>query len=183
MKYLLLLLFFFTKEVRCQAKDGFDEFVEQLKTRQREAVGKSLQDFSATALDGKIYTNQDVGKRTTFLNFWFESCHPCIAEIPMLNRLYNLYKDTSGFQFYAITFETKENAERAVKKYKIQYPILLLSHDSAQVLNLGFGYPTNMILNKEGRISYITIGGSLDANENDRMIEKYFKPEIEKLLR
>ncbi|MGN6400162.1 MAG: hypothetical protein ACTHMD_06910, partial [Flavisolibacter sp.] len=61
MKYLLLLLFFFTKEVHSQAKDGFDEFVEQLKTRQREAVGKLLQDFRATALDGKIYTNQDVG--------------------------------------------------------------------------------------------------------------------------
>jgi thiol-disulfide isomerase/thioredoxin len=184
MKYCLLLLIFFSaKNVNSQAKDGIDEFIEMFKLRIKEVVGKPLPGFKATGLDGKIYSNQNIRGKATFVNFWFESCHPCIAEIPMLNRLYNLYKDTASFQFYAITFETKENAERAMKKYNIQYPILLLLHDSAQVLNFKLGYPTNMILNKEGKISYITVGGSLDAKESDQMIEKYFIPELQKLLK
>lgn len=170
-----------------QSKDSTDaaieEYIQFSKHFTKDIPGKTFPAFKATGLDGKVYTNENIQGKVTFVNFWFESCHPCITEIPMLNRLYSLFKDTPGFQFYAITFETKENAERAVKNYGIEYPVLLVSYGSVQVLNFKAGYPTNMILDREGKVNFCTNGGLSNPELADRLVDKYFKPGLEKLLK
>jgi thiol-disulfide isomerase/thioredoxin len=188
MRFLVLLFtsFLLTKGYS-QSIDSIDaaieEYIQVSKHFTKDIPGKSFPAFTATGLDGKTYTNENIKGKATFLNFWFESCHPCISEIPMLNRLYNLFKDKPEFQFYAITFETKENAERAVKKYGIEYPVLLVSHSSAQLLNFKAGYPTNMILNKDGKVTSCLTGGFSNPKYGDRLVDKYFKSELEKLLK
>jgi thiol-disulfide isomerase/thioredoxin len=141
---------------------------------------KELPDFTARDLNGKIYTSNTVmNQKVTFMNFWFIACAPCIAEIPNLNRLYDMMKDNPDFHFFAITYEKEAQAKEAIKKYDIRFPVLLVSPNEAQQLTFGRGYPTNMVLDKEGKIYSILSGGSLKPGPE---LELYWKQEIEKLL-
>lgn len=48
-------------------------------------VQGGLQSFSATALDGSSFTQDDIAaKDITMINFWSLTCRPCIAEMPDL---------------------------------------------------------------------------------------------------
>jgi len=114
------------------------------------------------------------------MNFWFVSCAPCIAEIPNLNRLYDMTKDSPDFHFFAITYEPEANAKEAIRKYDIRFPVLLTSPKEAQRLTYGRGYPTSMVLDREGRIHSILSGGSPNP-ESD--FESYWKQEMDKILR
>lgn len=184
MKHLFLVsVLFFSVTANSQTRDSADKFSELSKMLNDlfgEIDGKELPAFTAKDLDGKTHTNKDILAKATFLNFWFAGCPPCIAEIPQLNRLYNMFKDSAGVQFYSITYETEENAKRAVSKYGINYPVLLVSPDVATLLKFGWGYPTNIILDGKGIIRYSLTGGS---TEKAKEIDEYFKPGVKRLLK
>src|SRR5690349_10846086 len=70
--------------------------------------GKVLPPFLARDLNGNTVTLETLRGKVVYLNFWFLSCAPCIAEIPNLNRLYENTKNLPGFAFYTITYEPEE---------------------------------------------------------------------------
>ncbi|MDQ3549933.1 MAG: redoxin domain-containing protein [Bacteroidota bacterium] len=184
MKHLFLLgILLFSITANSQTKDSADKFSELSKMLNDffgDIDGKELPAFTAKDLEGKTYTNKNILAKATFLNFWFAGCQPCIAEIPHLNRLYKTFKDSTGVQFYSITYETEENARKAVNKHGINYPVVLVSHDTAKLLNFGRGYPTNIILDGKGKIRYSLSGGS---KETAKEIDEYFRPGVERLLK
>lgn len=181
--FLPLVVFVFSA-ANSQVKDSMEEMeMTRLLNESwfENVTGKVLPDFMAKDLNGKSYTNNTVrSRKATFLNFWFVSCAPCIAEIPNLNRLYNMMKDSSDFQFFAITWESEAKAKEAIEKYNIHYPVLLISPNEARQLTFGRGYPTSMVLDKEGKIRSILSGGSSEPVSG---FELYWKQEIEKLLK
>lgn len=142
--------------------------------------GKALPRFTARDLKGKSYSlNSLKSAKVTFINLWFISCPPCIAEIPNLNRLYESMKDSTEFQFFAITRESELSVKEAIHKYGIRFPVLLTSDSTSFKLTFGNGYPANMVLNSNGEIQFILSGGSLKPTPN---WEFYFKREILKIL-
>ncbi|HEX6168693.1 MAG TPA: TlpA disulfide reductase family protein [Chitinophagaceae bacterium] len=139
--------------------------------------GNILPPFTAKDLNGKVYTEKDIMATATFLNFWFAACQPCIEEIPQLNRLYHLFKDSSDIKFFALTFETREASLKFVKKYNVKFPILLVSKETIKTLLLKRGYPTNMVIDSNRSVHTITHGF-----KNPDHFVLYFKRELEKLL-
>ncbi len=98
--------FFFPFLLACftaygQNKDSLNEMEQRRVLNEsffKNITGESLPDFTAKNLSGISYSaNKLKNGKVTFLSFWFESCAPCIAEIPNLNRLYSMTKDNSGF--------------------------------------------------------------------------------------
>jgi thiol-disulfide isomerase/thioredoxin len=145
-----------------------------------DASQNLLPDFKTKDLDGRSYTKKDLlNGKITFINLWFVACPPCIAEIPNLNRLYEIMKDKPGFQFFAITYDTDSIARDAIKKYEIRFPVLTVSVKEALSLTFGKGFPTNMIVDKEEKIRSVFWGG---ASSTGRGFELFWKMEIEKLL-
>lgn len=141
-----------------------------------------LPDFTAKDLAGNTYTNNNVRNgKVTFINLWFISCLPCIAEIPNLNRLYDMMKSRTDFQFFAITYESETDVREAIKKYDIRFPVLLISGKEAMKLTFGSGFPANIVLDKEGKMRFLLSGGSLNPDSSG--FELYWKQEIEKLLK
>lgn len=142
-------------------------------------LGKVLPAFTAKDLNGTIYTNSyTTNGKVTFMNFWFTACTPCIVEIPNLNRLYDMVKGNPEVQFFAITWDTEEQARKTIKKYNIQFLVLLISQIEANQINFGRGYPTNTVLDKKGKIRSILSGGSRDAGDE---FEKYWNREINRI--
>ena len=106
------------------------------------------------------------------LNFWFIKCPPCRKEIPDLNKLAHTFRDDEVV-FLGFATDSEEKLRNFLKKNTFSY-----HHASANALinNFGIrGFPTNMIIDKKGKISFNEMGGR--AGIYDLM-----KTKIEELL-
>lgn len=178
--FLAVALFSFSK-IYSQTKDSSDQIKQIINTYNLmfgKVDGKELTDFKAKDLEGCVYTNKDFKDKITFLNLWFADCAPCIEEIPYLNRLYQMFKDSAAFQLYAMTFENKETAMQIIDKYEIKFPILLASQKTVRSLTFGRGFPTNIILDSLGKVQIIYGGIKYPKSE----VDVFFKNELDKLL-
>ncbi|NCU05754.1 MAG: TlpA family protein disulfide reductase, partial [Chitinophagaceae bacterium] len=127
--------------------------------------------FAATSVFGKVYKSEMLTGKTTFVNFWFRNCAPCIAELKSLNQLYSDNKLNPNFLMISFTYEDDNTVKQFIEEYNIQYDIISLSRDECKRLNFSNGYPTNFIYDKNSRITFMKVGGSI----NERDVEKEFK--------
>ena len=68
---------------------------------------KKLPSFNLKTLLGEYFTSEKLKGKPTMINFWFTTCPPCIAEMPVLNKIAEKYKNE--INFIAITYETQSN--------------------------------------------------------------------------
>jgi thiol-disulfide isomerase/thioredoxin len=144
-------------------------------------IGKPYVDFTATSLDNKRITEKQLIGKVTLLNFWFEGCSPCIAEIDDFNELYLKHKDNPDFQFISFTKDEAERAENAKLKYNILYPICPVSWDECYRLIFNGGFPTIIITGKDGKIIYIESGGSTKKEVVKKQVQLFEQKIVEAL--
>jgi len=136
-----------------------------------------------TFKDGnQIINNNDLKGKVVFINFWFEGCHPCIAEVEALNELYEKLRDNKDFLFVSISTDDKKIIARVKEKYAIKYPVISSTHTDCQQLNFNCGFPTSIIVDKNGMIKFFHNGGSIEKDIANEYILKSVLPKIESLL-
>lgn len=136
---------------------------EQKQAELRDCiVGKQFPAFSATTINGKRYSDADLKGKVVLVTSWFASCPPCIAEMPLLDELNKKYKDQ---EFLLLSFSADDvgRINRFLKERPITYEIFpsseaLIMHS----MQTSYGYPTNVIVNKEGKIVEFRIGTPTD---------------------
>jgi peroxiredoxin len=100
------------------------------------------------------------------INFWFIACKPCNMEMPELNKLVAKYKG-SDVEFLAIALDDPSQLKSFLKKTDFDYQVLSISQKDVAPLNIT-GYPTHLILNRDGQIVFKSMGynpGSIEALE------------------
>ncbi|HET6993365.1 MAG TPA: TlpA disulfide reductase family protein [Chitinophagaceae bacterium] len=142
----------------------------------------AFRDFSGNTTDGRIYTQDSLKNKVTFVNFWFEHCAPCVAEFDALNKLYNKYKNNPGFRFISITFEKPEDIKRIVKEQHLDFPIIILEREKIYPLIFQLGFPTTIIVDQTGKISYIKTGGPVEKKLAQQQVDLVFSKQIDRLL-
>ena len=179
--FIMTLIFILGKDVSfAQAsEEKIKMFLDTLETGGIYFIGKAMPDFKMKSNTGKWYTNESLKNKISFLNFWFQYCQPCIAEMEALNNIYREFGKDKNFQFLSITYETRQTIDSISAKYKIAYPVLSTSADSVSLLNFGRGFPVTMVIDKEGKIAFLTFGGTT----NPRAADLYFKNNVYPLLR
>ncbi len=120
-------------------------------------------EFSLKSLSGEDFNLADYRGRVVMLNFWATWCGPCKWEIPILNELYNLYKDDGVIVVgVAITSGSKDNIESFMKSYKIDYPILYGSDEEIARLVYTYGnfpsIPSTFLINQKGEVTKYFVG-------------------------
>ncbi|MBI2729871.1 MAG: TlpA family protein disulfide reductase [Sphingobacteriales bacterium] len=169
----ILIVSFLPKNMYCQAIVEADSgAIEKYKEALKKYIGKESVDFVIKGSNGKSVSKKDLVGKVTFMNFWFESCPPCVAEFDALNRVYNEFKGQTKFQFVSFTFENKEAVERVTKKYALEFPIYYTSYEKCSLLNFNQGYPTNIIFNEKGQIIYFNAGGPTTNSEANKIINE-----------
>ena len=141
-----------------------------------------FKNFSATTYNGIPYTTDSLKGKTTFVNFWYEGCLPCLAEFDALNDLYDLYKNNPLFQFLSFTSESKENALRVADKFKLKYPVICIEKDNIYNMIFNLGFPTSLIIDKNEKIRFIVCGGFSDQENAKRRIDSIFINELDNIL-
>ena len=116
-----------------------------------ELVGKGLPDFKGIDVNTKPFLSSSLEGKIVVINFWFEACPPCVKEIPELNILVEKYgKD--GVKFIAITYDLSKQAKKFQKQSGYKYEIVSLTNDEISKLNINHGYPSNILIGKDGKI-------------------------------
>jgi len=134
--------------------------------------GEEMPYLNAHDLSGNSF-DRDSLKPIVFYNFWFISCHPCIAEIPMFDSLAFEYKDS--ISFVAVTFENKENIEAFLKKHQFRFQHFLMDRSILEDLYFVDGYPIT-IITYQNKIVYCKYGGQDGSS-------KYFTAVTQQLRR
>jgi hypothetical protein len=61
--------------------------------------------------------------KITFINFWFASCAPCVAEFQALEKFYNQINPWKTLNLFLSLFEADSVIERVKKTNNLTYPI------------------------------------------------------------
>jgi thiol-disulfide isomerase/thioredoxin len=147
-------------------------------------IGKELPDYSLVGRSGKTYTNESLKGKVVVFNFWYVNCGPCIVEIPVLNRLYLSYKNNNDLVFISILRDAEEDLEKFLEKgltKRIDYEVI---PNSKAIMRGTFKihvFPTNLFVDREGKIFMKTIGGIMDSKDEQKL-EAKFRSIIDKEL-
>ena len=99
-------------------------------------------------LYGRRIRNLDLAGRPTLINFFFETCGPCIKEVPMLNSYRRRHQE---FNYLAVTPDDAETAKRFVKQRSFDWPVAYDGKPFIDAMKVK-GYPTYFLVASDGRI-------------------------------
>jgi peroxiredoxin len=116
-------------------------------------------DVSLPTLDGRRVAMKDFRGRLVLVNFWATWCVPCQWEMPLMERLYQAYRDR-GFVILAISIDQgdPERVRAFVRDRKLTYPVALdPSHEVARAFGVT-GLPATLLVGPDGIIKGVTYG-------------------------
>jgi thiol-disulfide isomerase/thioredoxin len=125
-----------------------------------EEEGPLMPDFQLENLEGDIVSSEEFEGKVLLIDFWATWCPPCEKAIP---ALVDMKKELGGeeFEVIGITLDEKRaipEVKSFIKKYNINYPILLGDEDTKKDFGGIPGIPTMFIVDKDGKIVDKTVG-------------------------
>ena|GEM_PF-5756365 len=90
--------------------------------------------LALTTLDGRPAKFSDYTAPVTVLAFWATWCHPCLDELPYLEKLHQLYKNDREVSIVAVSIDSPsalERVETQVAELGLTFPVL---HDPGKKL-------------------------------------------------
>jgi cytochrome c biogenesis protein CcmG/thiol:disulfide interchange protein DsbE len=137
-------------------------------------------DVTFQDLQGKNLTLASLKGKVVVVNFWATWCDPCRVEIPWLIRLQQTYV-SKGFTMVGVAMD--EDGKSVVDPFvqsthfdvggqqmTMNYPIVLGNDDIANKFGGMLGFPTSIVISRDGKIAKRYIG---IVNEAD--LEKQIK--------
>ena len=140
------------------------------RAKEKESIGLPFPQFNVMLNDVHV-TKDSLKGKVVFINFWFEACPPCIAELPALNDLYKTFSPNEKMSFISFTFERPEKILLLKKKFGILYPVVSVNRQECYHLNQNNGFPTSIILDANGIIKYLFTGSTTDSRKAKRFIK------------
>ncbi|MES2278589.1 MAG: TlpA disulfide reductase family protein [Bacteroidota bacterium] len=126
------------------------------------ATGEAIRPFKIKDVNGKKIEAKDWAGKTVVLNFWFIGCPPCRAEIPDLNKLALKYKDNPNVIFIAVALDEGYEVADFVKKNPLAYHLAYDGRSIAGLFNINL-YPTNVVVDKQGKVQLHYSGGYMNG--------------------
>jgi len=140
-----------------------DETTLAWASLQKGMINKPAPKLEASDINGKNVALSKLKGKVVVLNFWFTSCPPCKAEIPVLNTLVSRYKG-SDVVFLSVTFDNAKD----VKTFLKSHPFLYRTISGADKICNDFkivAYPTHFVIDKRGYVRFMKLGGENISTE------------------
>jgi len=133
--------------------------------------GSPAPEFQLMRADGGFIRLEDYRGKVVLLNFWATWCLPCRSEMPLIQATYD---QLGGQGFVALGVNFDEPAQDVIafgEELGIGFPLLLDPGGEIQRLYRVVGYPTSVILDRQGRITAYHIG-ILAKSQLDQYLEQ-----------
>jgi thiol-disulfide isomerase/thioredoxin len=109
-------------------------------------------------LSGKPRNLDEFAGKVLLINFWASWCRPCIEEMPGIRRLIEAMGEKPFAVIGVNVGEGERRVQAAVKRLRMEYPILL-DKDSTEFKSWGGKVlPTAYVLDGSGRVRYLARG-------------------------
>ena len=143
---------------------------EVIPIAERQLAGQ----ISADVLDGGTFSLSAHQGEVVFINFWGAWCGPCAAEAPILDSIYEQFKD-EGVLVVGIAVRDVEDLTRAfIKNNDISYPNIF-DFNARSAVELGHipvrGLPQSVAVDRHGRIAGV-YAGAVTAGDVEPVLEQ-----------
>lgn len=151
--------------------------MESMGTGQGISDMKKIPEFKAKTSDGKDVSN-DIFKdsKLTLVNVWGSWCHPCVEELPELQKVYEKMKD-KGVNVVGIAQDSSVNPDAVkdiIKKGGLTYTNIFPEGKLLDAVMNNQAFPLTLLVDSEGNV----VGEPLKGGSN----EAHFTEMIEKAL-
>ncbi|RLA92091.1 MAG: hypothetical protein DRG69_09320 [Deltaproteobacteria bacterium] len=122
-------------------------------------IGREAQDFTLEGLkeDTTIHLADYKGK-VIVLDFWTTWCGPCRKEFPVLQKIYNKYKEKDFILIAINSREDRKTVQEFITKKGYTIPVALDTKGKIGKLYEVEAYPTLILIDKEGKIQKVHSG-------------------------
>jgi thiol-disulfide isomerase/thioredoxin len=118
-----------------------------LENRERFPVA----DFEAKDLSGKTWRLADLKGKVAFVNVWTTWCGPCRAEMPLIQKLHERWKERPDRVVLTISADLHATlAESFIKEGKYTFPVIF-GKETAEKFFPPVVFPQNWLIDAEGR--------------------------------
>jgi thiol-disulfide isomerase/thioredoxin len=141
---------------------------------QAPQTGQAVAYFKLEKVAGGFMTSEDLKGKIAVVDLWATWCHPCAEEIPIYNRLFDAYKSPDIAIVGIAVSSPLRDIPSKVRELGIKYPVLIGNDKAADAFGGVRGFPTTVVINKEGKIYKRYLGTVRDK-------EQKIKQDIERL--
>jgi peroxiredoxin len=125
----------------------------------RNSVGTHAPDFTLSDLENQSLRLSDLKGKVVLLDFWATWCHPCREALPAIELLHREFKDKG---LVVLGVDDEDSQSQATFLDKFGYTFRSLVDPTEQVKNLFHiaGFPTTVLIDKQGTIQVFELGGA-----------------------
>jgi thiol-disulfide isomerase/thioredoxin len=109
-------------------------------------------DFDQIAMRSEHFDLKDLRGQVVVINFWASYCEPCKVEAPMLERVWQSYKDQGVIMLGIDTNDPLKNALDYLEEYGITYPNAPDQGGRIEDAYRITGIPETFVINTQGKI-------------------------------
>lgn len=135
------------------AQNPYEEYKRNWK-------GKEMPLVQFETINNQIFTNQKLKGKVVLLNFWFTSCPGCKIEYPGLQTLKKRFRNQDDVVFISIANDPVASLTEFLNKNPLDFEHVASGKPIADNIFGVLGYPTNIIVDQNGVVQHIKIGGS-----------------------
>lgn len=127
--------------------------------------------FNLEAADGSVVELSRLKGKVVVVNFWATWCGPCRSEIPGFLEVYKQYK-SKGLEIVGVSLDRGgwDEVKPFVKKYKINYPVVVGDNDIVEAYGGIEAIPTTFFVDKKGNVVKRHLG-YLDKSAFEKLIK------------
>lgn len=126
-------------------------------------IGNKTPNFTLDSLTSKNVELYQVIKenKVTLINFWGKWCPYCVREIPEFVKFYNQYHPRRVEILAVNVGDNPKIVPISVKEYQMTFPVLIDKNNAISELYQVSGFPTTFIIDRQGKIRDIIVGGPI----------------------
>jgi len=149
------------------------EVVEDLQPPFLRWLGKNLPNFEAVSLESKPLSAQELAGKLAVIEIWATWCGNCRESLPLIERVYQLYKESDQICFWAISLDEAGVSDiqllNVFNDLGVTMPIARDPNATlASALGIA-GIPTLLLVDSQGVIQYMETGVRPDLGEQLRL--------------
>lgn len=115
-------------------------------------------DFTLASSSGKNIKLSELRGEVVMVNFWASWCGPCREELPLLDDLYQQYRDY-GFTLLGVNVdENRAAADKLLEQIPVSFPVLYDPNSAVSELYQVDAMPSTILIDRDGNLRYLHRG-------------------------
>jgi peroxiredoxin/outer membrane lipoprotein-sorting protein len=133
--------------------------IKQQQTRSASQIGSEAPDFMLADTQGGQVHLQDLRGKVVVVDFWATWCPPCREQMPHLQQIHQQFSDKGVVVLGLDVGEDGPSVSQFARQSAYTFKLLLGSEPSVTELYFVDGFPTTLVVDRQGKIVYRAVGG------------------------